>query len=75
MGRGLLLYVDKRIKANQVQMKQDYTENLCVEITGAEGSAIFGAVYRSPNSSSEQDKHLNKLQYLEQLTARKADIR
>ena len=61
VGRGLLLYVDKRLKANLIQMKQEYTENLCIEVRGTERAAIIASIYRSPNSSSTEDENLNKL--------------
>ena len=73
VGRGLLLYVDKRLKANLIQMKQEYTENLCIEVRGTERSAIITSIYRSPNGSSTEDENLNKL--IRNLIVKKAIIK
>lgn len=65
-GRGLLLYVRRDVVCNTVELSTDYCEHSSIEVKTSEGnSAIVTSIYRSPNSSVENNGRL--LQLLEEI--------
>ena len=65
-GRGMILYIGKSLKYNIVPLHKfcqgTIIEAQVIEIALVEGSKLlFGSVYRSPNSTQENDEMLNTL--------------
>jgi hypothetical protein len=62
-GRGIVIYVDSRLKASQINIPNVFQEFVFVEIKIDNGSEnlIIGNIYRSPNSVEENDIKLNEL--------------
>ena len=63
VGRGIVIYVDCNLKATQLVIPVDFQENLFVEITSATRNINlhFGAIYRSPSSTTQNDIKLNEV--------------
>ncbi|KAK4325207.1 hypothetical protein Pmani_004167 [Petrolisthes manimaculis] len=54
------MYVKKDLRFNELSMKQQYCENICVHVKVGKESLILASIYRSPaNNSSDNDKLLN----------------
>lgn len=61
-GRGLLLYVKGDITCNTVELSTEYCEHSSVEIKTNDGNnALITSVYRSPNSSEDNNTRLLQL--------------
>jgi len=62
-GRGIVIYVDCRLKATQLEIPVNFQENLLLEITNVKKNInlLFGAIYRSPNSTAQNDLELNEV--------------
>ena len=58
-----MIYVDCRLKATQLEIPVNFQENLLLEITNAKKNInlLFGAIYRSPNSTAQNDLELNEI--------------
>jgi hypothetical protein len=59
--RGILVYVDCKIKAKQLCINSMAAEHLIIEIQSKNAHMILTTIYRSPNSSEENDKAVNAL--------------
>ena len=59
-GRGLLLYVDKRLKSMAIEIDSDYSEILTVSITlGRKDKLLVALIYRSESGTVENNDKLN----------------
>jgi exonuclease III len=56
--RGVLLYVDVALTSTQLDIESAFNEYIAVKIRGEFNELLVCNVYRSPNSSAENDKHL-----------------
>jgi hypothetical protein len=62
-GRGLLLYINKELNGNEVQMESNFEENLFVQIKlNNNDKLLIGIIYRSPSERSIE--HNSKLREL-----------
>ena len=59
--RGVVIYVDKRLVANQVEIETKFNEFIAVKIRGGASEILVCNIYRSPNSSVANDKELCEL--------------
>ena len=60
--RGVVLYVNKALEATPVSFKTNFSESVWVNVRLANSDSILvGCVYRSPNSSLENNVALSKL--------------
>ena len=61
-GRGLLIYISSDVHYTPVTFEQEFTEYLSVKGNLSDkDNLLFSSVYRSPNSSRENNKDLCKL--------------
>ena len=62
-GRGLLLYINKELNGNEVQMESNFEENLFVQIKlNNNDKLLIGIIYRSPSERSiEHNSRLREL--------------
>ena len=61
-GRGLLVYISSDIHYTPVTFEQEFTEYLSVKVNLSDkDTLLFSSIYRSPNSSTENNKDLCKL--------------
>ena len=61
-GRGLLVYISSDIHHTPVTFEQEFTEYLSVKVNLSDKNTLpFSSIYRSPNSSTEDNKDLCKL--------------
>ena len=61
-GRGLLVYISSEIHYTPVTFEQEFTEYLSVKVNQSDkDTLLFSSIYRSPNSSTENNKDLCKL--------------
>ena len=61
--RGLLLYINKELNENEVQMESNFEENLFVQIRlNNNDKLLIGIIYRSPSERSIE--HNSKLREL-----------
>ena len=58
--RGVLLYVDVALSTTQLDIASEFNEYIAVKIRGRASELIVCNVYRSPNSSSENDISLSE---------------
>ena len=72
--RGTVIYVNKRLKAQQIVLQNDDTvESVWCEIPLSNQSKLLvGTVYRSPNSTEENNTALNKL--ISNITTRRSQV-
>ena len=59
-GKGLLLYINKELNGNEVQMESNFEENPFVQINN--DKLLIGIIYRSPSERSIE--HNSKLREL-----------
>ena len=60
-GRGQLLYVDKRLKADKINLKTKVEEVIAVQIRREnDNNLIIALFYRSPSSQKENNSTINK---------------
>ena len=60
--RGLLVYISSDIHYTPVTFEQEFTEYLSVKVNLSDkDNLLFSSIYRSPNSSTENNKDLCKL--------------
>ena len=60
--RGVVMYVEKSMQANQIEVITDFCESVWVRIVLNSGEhCILGCIYRSPNSTEENNNYLIKL--------------
>ena len=53
IGRGLILYVDKSVHAEEVKLESTFQENIFVKIkTNKQEQILIGLVYRSPSDTT-----------------------
>jgi hypothetical protein len=66
MARGLVIYVDHRFSMTLVDIPTAFKECMFLMLKSDNFRFLIGNVYRSPNSSNENDRNLNSLlDYLE----------
>ena len=59
--RGVCIYVRENLNSSESEIKPDFTESLWVEIRETTmQKVLIGCVYRSPNSTEENSKKINK---------------
>ena len=58
VSRGVLIYVEQSLKSQQIFSDNEFEEYVLVKINGLEEQIVVGNVYRSPNSSSENDNNM-----------------
>ena len=60
--RGIMVYIDQKLRASQVDIPTEFQECLFVEINeSSHDSFVLGTVYRSSTSSSANDLSLLEL--------------
>ena len=60
--RGILMYVDKNLISSQFEISEDFEECLFVKVKGlCEDVIPIGCIYRSPNSTVDNNKQLLNL--------------
>ena len=65
--RGIVIYVDKYLKASPISVPIDFQENIFIEIKGVnkKDTLVMGNIYRSPNSSFENNcKIIEAIDYI-----------
>ena len=60
-GGGIVVYVDKRKCAWKVEVEGDFNQCACVRVKGRRRDIALYVVYRSPNSTKQNDESLCKL--------------
>lgn len=61
-GRGLLLYVKENTKCTSVELSTNYSEYCSIELKNGSGETVMvTSVYRSPNSTAENNAYLLEL--------------
>lgn len=61
-GRGIVIYIKNSLLAREITFDVNYQESLWIEVTLEKGDTLLmGCMYRSPNSESINNQHLNKL--------------
>lgn len=61
LGRGMLLYIRKDIRYNEVNLLSTFSEYICIEIIYEGGKMILLSVYRSPSSDKDNNDLLLSL--------------
>ena len=56
--RGVLLYVRKNLKATELKLKSEFREQVAVKVKYNNTSLTVGCLYRSPNSTNENNSSL-----------------
>jgi len=59
--RGIILYVDCRLKSKQLFLNSKAAEHLIIEIQSKYARLVLTTIYRSPSSTDENDKAVNDL--------------
>jgi len=59
--RGVLIYVDEHLHSSKIKLESKFNENIFVRV---KSDIVIGNIYRSPNSSAENDKELCDLMLL-----------
>ena len=61
-GRGCIIYTHKDLKATEVTMKGQYRDHVwCAVRLNNHDELLVGCIYRSPNSNSASNEHLNEI--------------
>jgi hypothetical protein len=58
--RGVLIYVDIELNSKLLNHNQTFQEIVLVSVKGNDEQLIFGNIYRSPNSTQENDLKLSE---------------
>lgn len=62
IGRGCLMYAKKYIHVKEITLDNNFTEYILMELVNTDGQQILiGCIYRSPNSSNDNNNLLNLL--------------
>ena len=70
-GRGISVYIDQDLKSEEVRLPSDFSEAICVNVLLQNSKTLtLGCIYRSPNSSSENNDKLLDLLYQATLQAK-----
>ena len=59
--RGIIVYVDCRLKSKQLFLNSKAVEHLIIEIQSKYTRLVLTTIYRSPSSTDENDKAINDL--------------
>ena len=61
-GRGLIVYIINSLKFTQLNLNVEFCEYICIDLPlNQKDKLLFTSIYRSPNSSSENNVKLNEL--------------
>ena len=62
-GRGIIIYTANHLKVHKIEIEEEFSEHLWVKVNISKDHCILvGTIYRSPNSSSKNDKLCSLLQ-------------